>query len=64
MPDHVWIANGQEWTAISVADLGRDGHEPGVLIYDGAQRIKWGTPDEATHVAIPVEQYVRIFGEL
>ena len=38
-------------------ELGRDGHN----------HIPWpnmGNKHEVTHVAIPVEQYVRIFGEL
>lgn len=43
-------------------DLGRDGHLlERVTDYDTYDAYG---PDDATHVAIPVEQYVRIFGEL
>ena len=45
------------------ADLGRDGHER--LGYGNAGRyLRTGYRTPCTHVAIPLEQYVRIFGEL
>lgn len=49
----------------TVDDLGRVGHHADVWVARDGRDIGWGRDGSyATHVAIPVEQYVRIFGEL
>lgn len=45
-------------------DLGRDGHVPSINDPDDRGWYYAAGYDEPTHVAIPIEQYRRIFGEL
>lgn len=44
-------------------DLGRDGHVPSINDPDDRGWYYAAGYDEPTHVAIPVDQYRRIFGE-